>query len=296
MRPGHDLVAAVRAELAAVDPARTCCRAAERAGLGDSALGRARSPVVARLAVRLGQEPLRDPGRLQEGPGRAEFAWGSAPQHCRMTYLRGFFLAHGSLSLSGGATHLEFVVAPEEAATLAARLAECGLPASRRVRRGRGVVTWKSAERVVAFLRSVGAGPALLDLEARGVARVLRSELNRLANADSANAARSVMAAARQMEAIRLTTRSGRLEREREVVQSVAGARVASPDATLDDLAAACGCTRSTAQRALQRIERLARGAPQGARTSGAGHASDRAHNQSPNAPFGPVRIGMRGA
>ena len=274
MRPGHDLVAAVRAELAAVEPARPCCRAAERTGLGESARGRARSPVVARLAVRLGQEPLPHPGSAQEGPGRAEFAWASAPQHCRMAYLRGFFLAHGSLSLSGGATHLEFVVAPEEAATLAARLAECGLPASRRVRRGRGVVTWKSADRVVAFLRSVGAGPALLDLEARAVARVLRSELNRLANADSANAARSVLAAARQIEAIRLATRSGRLDREREVVRVVAAARVASPDATLDDLAVTCGCTRSAAQRALERIERLARGAPQGAVTSRAGHAS----------------------
>jgi len=274
MRPGHDLVAAVRAELAAVEPTRPCCRAAERAGLGESARGRARSPVVARLAVRLGQEPLPDPEPAQEGPGRAEFAWASGPQHCRMAYLRGFFLAHGSLSLSGGATHLEFVVAPEEAATLAARLAECGLPASRRVRRGRGVVTWKSADRVVAFLRSVGAGPALLDLEARAVARVLRSELNRLANADSANAARSVLAAARQIEAIRLATRSGRLDREREVVRSVAAARLASPDSTLDELAVACGCTRSAAQRSLERIARLARGTPQGAGTSRAGHAS----------------------
>ena len=49
----RDLVEAVRAELAAIDPPRDCCRAAERAGLGDAARGRARSPVVARLAVRL---------------------------------------------------------------------------------------------------------------------------------------------------------------------------------------------------------------------------------------------------
>jgi hypothetical protein len=265
-RPERDLVAAVRAELAAVEPARPCCRSAERAGLGDAALGRARSPAVARLAVRLGQDAARGPGGPLAGPGRTEFAWASAPLHCRMAFLRGFFLAHGSLSLSSGATHLEFVVAPDEAATVAARLAECGLPASWRLRRGRGVVTWKSADRVVRFLRSAGAGPALLDLEARGVTRVLRSELNRLSNADAANVARSVLAAARQIAAIRLLTRSGGLDREREVVRSVAAARLTSPDATLDDLAEACGCTRSTAQRALERIEHQARAAQEAAR------------------------------
>jgi DNA-binding protein WhiA len=123
------------------------------------------------------------------------------------------------------------------------------------------VVTWKSADRVVRFLRSAGAGSALLDLEARSVTRVLRSDLNRLSNADAANAARSVLAAARQIASIRLLTRSGCLDREREVVRFVAAARLASPDATLDDLAETCGYTRSTAQRALERIGRLARGA-----------------------------------
>ena len=40
------------------------------------------------------------------------------------------------------------VVGREEAAELARRLEEAGLPASWRVRRGRGVVTWKSAATV----------------------------------------------------------------------------------------------------------------------------------------------------
>ena len=96
-----------------------------------------------------------------------------------MAYLRGLFLARGSLSLASGRTHLEFVVPPAEAPVLAAHLEQEGLPAAWRVRRGWGVVTWKSADTVGLFLRRIGAGAALLELEARQVARALRGDLNR---------------------------------------------------------------------------------------------------------------------
>ena len=98
----RDLVAALRAELAAIGPARGCDRQAELAGLG--ADHRAREPAVARLAVRLGA------GKA----GLRAFDWPSAPEHCRTAYLRGRFLAHGSLSLAAARTHLEFVVPPDQ--------------------------------------------------------------------------------------------------------------------------------------------------------------------------------------
>ena len=56
------------------------------------------------------------------------FDWAAAAEHCRAAWLRGRFLARGSLSLAGGRTHLEFVVDPAEAPDLAARLADIGLP------------------------------------------------------------------------------------------------------------------------------------------------------------------------
>ena len=59
------------------------------------------------------------------------------------------------------------MVEPDEAPELAARLATIGWPASWRLRRGRGVVTWKSGEAVGTFLRRIGAAGALLELEAR---------------------------------------------------------------------------------------------------------------------------------
>jgi DNA-binding transcriptional ArsR family regulator len=247
----RDLVAALRAELAAIDPARACDRHAELAGLGTDL--RVREPAIARLAVRLGA------GRA--GSATFDWAsadWASAPEHCRTAYLRGRFLAHGSLSLAAARTHLEFVLPPEKAPVLARWLGESGLPASWRIRRAHGVVTWKSAETVGMFLRRVGAGGALLELEARQVARAMRGDLNRLLNAESANLQRAVAAAGRQLVAIGRLEADGRLARQPHAVRLIAAARRETPESTFSELADRLSLHRSTVQRALERLERLA--------------------------------------
>jgi DNA-binding protein WhiA len=248
----RDLVTALRDELAAVDPSRSCDRAAEAAGLGTVAIGRVAS--IARLAVRL----------RRAGDGRATagtpFDWAQAADHCRAAWLRGRFLARGSLSLAGGRTHLEFVVAPEEAPELVGILAAFGLPASWRLRRGRGVVTSKSGDAVGTFFRRLGAAGTLLEIEARQVSRALRGELNRVLNAESANLQRAVSAAGRQLDAIAVLDADGRLALLSPATRRVAEARRATPEASLADLAERLGAHRSAVQRALERLERLATG------------------------------------
>jgi DNA-binding protein WhiA len=162
------------------------------------------------------------------------------------------------LSLAGGRTHLEFVVDPAEAPELVARLAAMGLPASSRVRRGRGVVTSKSGESVGTFFRRLGASGALLEIEARQVSRALRGELNRVLNAESANLQRAVSAAGRQLDAIAILDADGRLAVQPPTVRQVAEARRATPEATLAELAERLGAHRSAVQRAFERLERLA--------------------------------------
>ncbi|MCU0505300.1 MAG: DNA-binding protein WhiA [Chloroflexi bacterium] len=271
----RDLVAALRAELSGIDPARSCDRRAEMAGLGAALT--TREPAVARLAVRLEREIAKDAGldvdggrrvRLPAAGRRAyrvvetapvpDIAWDESPDHCRSAYLRGLFLARGSLSLSASRAHLEFVVDEARAHELARRLASIGLPAAVRARRGRGVLTWKSIETIVTFLRTVGAGGSLLELEARQVARALRGELNRVINAESANLQRAVAASARQVEAIERLDREGRLGDLPAGTRRVADARRAEPEATLSELAAELGLHRSAVQRALERIESAA--------------------------------------
>jgi DNA-binding protein WhiA len=240
------LATALRAELAAIEPARRCCRAAERAGLGAAAQGRARTPLLGRLAVRLDD--------AAPGP----FDWLTAAEHCRVAWLRGALLAHGSLSVSAAGTHLELIVEPVEIALLAAWLDAIGLPAGTRLRRGRGVLTWKSAEAIVSLLRRLGASAVTLELESRLIGRALHGQLNRAVNAENANLRRAVAAARRQLADIDALERRRIMRRLPRQVRRVAGARRRAPDATFSQLAADLELSRSQVQRAFQLIESTA--------------------------------------
>ena len=255
----RDLVDALRAELAAIDPPRRCCRTAESAGLAGAFEPRRRS--IARLTLRLGRDRAGE-GTSGEAGGPAAapapFEWTRAAEHCRIAYLRGRFLAHGSLSLASGRTHLEFVLPPDEAGQLCEWLRQLEMPATWRLRRGRGVVTWKSVETVVTFLKVLGGGASLLELEARQVSRSVRGDLNRVINAESANLGRAVAASARQLEAIDALAADGRLAEQSYTVRLVADARREEPEATFTELAERLGLHRSAVQRAVERMERLA--------------------------------------
>ncbi len=242
-----DLVTALRAELAAIEPARRCCRTAERTGLGAAARGRARTPLLGRLAV-----------RLDDATGEGQFDWATATEHCRVAWLRGALLAHGSLSVSGAGTHLELSVEPLEMTPLAEWLTSSSFPPGARLRRGRGVLTWKSAETIVALLRRLGASAVTLELESRLIGRSLQGSLNRVVNAENANLHRAVGAARRQLADIDSLDRRGVLRRLPNQVRRVAGARRRAPEATFSQLAADLDLSRGQVQRAFGLIESAA--------------------------------------
>jgi DNA-binding protein WhiA len=136
-------------------------------------------------------------------------------------------------------------------ALLAAAL---GFPAGARVRRGKGVLTWKGAESIVGLLRRLGATASTLELESRLVGRSVRSQLNRVVNAEQANLRRAVAAARRQLDEIELISADGTIRRLPRHVRRVAEARRRAPEATLAELAATLDLSRSQVQRALQAI------------------------------------------
>lgn len=246
----RELVQAIRAELAAIDPPRACCRAAERAGLGAAARGHARSPVVARLAVRLDQSQASAEGEAGSG-----LDWPLAREHCRAAWLRGRFLAAGSLSLGARGAHLEFVVPTAEGERLWARLAEAGFDLSPRTRRGRAVITSKRTETILSLLRYCGAGASVLEIEARLVMRQLQGHLNRVLNAETANLERTVASSARQLALIEHLVSDGRLNELSAIDQAVARARRDAPEASFTELATSLGLSRARVQRAFRRIE-----------------------------------------
>jgi len=240
----RDLVAALWAELAQIEPARSCCRVAERAGLGEEARGRARTPAIGRLAVRL------------ENSARAgAFGWEASAAHCRVANLRGLLLAHGSLSVSPSGTHLELVVPGPSLERMASRVASVGHPAGSRVRRGRGVLTWKDAESIIGFLRRLGSSAAAMEIETRLVGRSLRGQMNRVVNAEGANLRRAVEAAHRQLSLIEELERSDGLRSLSGRARKVVAARRRSPEATFGELAAEVGLSRAQVQRAFHELE-----------------------------------------
>jgi DNA-binding protein WhiA len=238
----RELVAGLRAELASIEPTRRCCRVAERAGLGAAAEGRARTPLLGRLAVRLDDAVAGD------------FEWQSAAEHCRKSYLRGLLLARGSLSTGPAGTHLEVVVAADDLEVLGARFAEAGFAAHARIRRGRGVLTWKSADTIVGLLRYVGASGATLELEARFIGRALNAHMNRIVNAEHSNLRRAVSAARRQLADIDTLDRRGLLRKMPTKVRRVAEARRRAPEQTFGELAQDLDMSRSQVQRAFEMI------------------------------------------
>jgi DNA-binding protein WhiA len=248
----RELVQAIRAELAAIDPPRACCRAAERAGLGAAAQGQARSPVIARLAVRLAE--------AEDGASgvAAGFDWDGARDHCRSAWLRGRFLAAGSLSLGARGAHLELVAPPQDGQELQRRLELVGFATSSRVRRGRIVLTSKRTETILAFLRYCGAGASVLEIESRLVMRQLQGHLNRVLNAETANLERTVATSARQLALIEQLEAEGRLGQLPVVDRAVAQARKDAPEASFTELATSLGLSRARVQRAFARIESAA--------------------------------------
>lgn len=242
-----DLATALRAELAAIEPARRCCRAAERAGLGVAATGRARTPLLGRLAV-----------RLDDAAQGVQFDWANAAEHDRLAWLRGALLANGSISVTPTGTHLEMSVTPGTEAPLVAWLTASNFRAGVRLRRGRAVLTWKSAEDVVALLRRLGASAVPLDIESRLIGRSVAGQLNRVVNAENANLRRAVAAARRQLADIDSLDRRGVLRRLPRHVRRVAVARRRAPEATFSQLAADLEVSRGQIQRAFGLIESAA--------------------------------------
>lgn len=208
-------------------------------------------------------------GAEAQGAGAAEgqdagaaqshaFDWATSRAHCRAAWLRGRFLATGSLSLGPRAAHLEFVVPIVEGPVLAEHLADAGLQANQRLRRGRAVLTWKRTETILAFLRLCGASASILEVESQLVMRQLQGHLNRVLNAETANLERSVASSARQLAIIEQLEAGGRLAELPDIDRAVAGERSAAPEASFTELASRLGLSRARVQRAFQRLETAA--------------------------------------
>ena len=181
---------------------------------------------------------------------------------CRRAYLRGLFLAGGSLS-AGGSGYLLELRPPRGEVARAKHVVGALVPAVRsRVRRGRSVLLLRDADAIAAFLRLAGASETLLRFESKRVAREMRGRTNAVVNAESANLARTVAAARAQSDAIRALKESGRLVRLPGPLRTAASARLRAPAATLAELARRLGTTKWAMRQRMRRLVEEAGAAP----------------------------------
>lgn len=156
---------------------------------------------------------------------------------CKKAYLRGAFLGGGSISNPERTYHMEFVTTSQEAAEdLMDLINSFNLNAKYIQRKSTFVVYLKEGEQIVDLLNIIGAHTALLELENVRIYKEMRNNVNRLVNCETANLNKTVDAAVRQMESIKLIKDKIGLKKLPLNLRNIAELRINYPDLPLKEL------------------------------------------------------------
>jgi DNA-binding protein WhiA len=156
---------------------------------------------------------------------------------CRRAYLRGAFLGGGSVSRPEGEYHLELVTPNVDfAKTLVRLMRQYHLPVGMTGRKKDFIVYLKDGDAITTFLRIIGAHHALMEFENVRVIKDMRNQVNRLVNCETANLQKTVNAAVRQVEAIKLIDQKKGLANLPVKLREAAELRLEHPEATLQEL------------------------------------------------------------
>ncbi len=156
---------------------------------------------------------------------------------CRRAYLRGLFLAKGSVSAPSKGHHLEIVLATRsEALFVQSLLRGEGLKSGAVRRRSFFVVYLKGGDRISEFLKLLGANQSVLYYENIRAGKSLKSSVQRIVNMDRANVSRSVEASLKQMGHIELIDQEQGLSRLPRALKELARLRMENPDLGMEEL------------------------------------------------------------
>lgn len=156
---------------------------------------------------------------------------------CKRAFLRGAFLAVGSLSDPEKAYHLEFAVLSEGFASFIKEILAFFELEAKIVKRKRYFVVYiKEGSQIVDFLNVVEAHVALMDFENIRIVKEVRNSVNRQVNCETANIGKTVAAAAKQIEDIRYIECNMGLRKLAKGLRETAELRLEYPDASLQEL------------------------------------------------------------
>ncbi|MEG0798676.1 MAG: DNA-binding protein WhiA [Acidaminococcaceae bacterium] len=180
---------------------------------------------------------------------------------CRRAFLRGVFMAGGSVSRPAGDYHLEIVTENEELAALIARVMHgVSLPVKMTDRKNDFIVYLKDGNSITSFLSIIGAHNALMEFENVRIIKELRNNVNRIVNCETANLSKTVQAAVQQVASIKFIEEHLGLSKLPPALQETAALRLGAPEASLAELAELTngGIGKSGINHRLKKLEQIA--------------------------------------
>ena len=157
---------------------------------------------------------------------------------CRTAFLRGAFLAGGSVTDPEKRYHLELATAHLQASReMSALLEDMGFLPHTVMRGGNSVIYFKQSEHIEDFLTTIGAPAAATEIMTAKVDKSIRNGANRAANCDIANVNKTINASENQITAIGRLRLEGKLERLPDKLRQTADLRLEYPELSLQQLA-----------------------------------------------------------
>ena len=156
---------------------------------------------------------------------------------CRRAFIRGAFLASGSISDPEKFYHFEIVCASsEKAEQLREVIATFSIDAKIVVRKKYYVVYIKEGSQIVDILSVMEAHVALMELENIRILKEMRNSVNRQVNCETANINKTVSAAVKQLGDISYIRDTVGIDYLPESLAEIAQVRLERPEATLKEL------------------------------------------------------------
>ena len=159
---------------------------------------------------------------------------------CRAAFLRGAFLAGGSVTDPGKGYHLELTTTHQSVARECNVLMQeaMGFYLKTATRSGGQVLYVKQSDQISDFLTFLGAPLASMGIMEARLEKELNNKVNRRCNCDDANTSKVVEAAQEQLSAIRCLEELGLVENIPAKLKQAVEARKKNPSASLAELAA----------------------------------------------------------
>lgn len=156
---------------------------------------------------------------------------------CKRAFLRGAFLAAGSMSDPQKSYHFEIVCEAEPKAVQIQKIMQSFRLDAKIVLRKRSYVVYlKEGAQIVDALNVMEAHLALMELENIRILKDMRNTVNRKVNCETANINKTVSAAVKQMEDIKFIQETTGLEKLPDGLKDMALTRLTYPEATLKEL------------------------------------------------------------